>query len=66
MRAYDANGTKAILEGLRRVSQRYAKPEAPRAAAEPSPIPIGPTATLAPGRQLLIADTIAFLRSNGA
>ena len=29
----DANGTKAILEGLRRVSQRYAKPEATRAAA---------------------------------
>lgn len=29
----DSNGTKAILEGLRRVSQRYAKPEAPRAAA---------------------------------
>ena len=29
----DSNGTKAILEGLRRVSQRYAKPEAPSAAA---------------------------------
>ena len=29
----DSNGTKAILEGLRRVSQRYAKPESPSAAA---------------------------------